>query len=148
MSTKKRQQKAALKSGRKARTERKFPALTFEEVLLIPEGIQKYASGEKVRRLTLFEKLIKEPDSNESRRLVTASGQYGLTKGGYQAEFLELTPEGKEATDDTIAQSKKIQARFNLAILKHDPFKFLYEKLKGNRLPAKEVMADHLSEVA
>jgi hypothetical protein len=138
---------AAQKKARKARTERKFPALTFEEALEIPEAIQKYASGQKGRRLTLFEKLNKEPDSNESRRLVTASGQYGLTKGGYQAEFLELTPEGNEATGDVVPPAKKMQARFNLAIQNHAPFNFLYQKLKGNRMPAKEVMADYLSEV-
>ncbi len=124
-----------------------FPALTFEEALEIPEGIQKHASGLKVRRLTLFEKLNKEPDKFESRQLVTASGQYGLTKGGYQADFLELTPEGNEATSDVVTPAKKLQARFGLAIQKHAPFALLYQKLKGNRMPAKEVMADYLSEL-
>ncbi|MGA2630971.1 MAG: hypothetical protein ABSG54_12260 [Terriglobia bacterium] len=138
----------ALKRARKQRTERKFPALTFEEALEIPEGIQKYASGQKVRRLTLFEKLNKEPDSVEARQLVTASGQYGLTKGGYQADFLELTPEGNEATSDGVAPAKKLQARFNLAIQKHAPFAFLYQKLKGIRMPAKEVLGDYLSEAS
>jgi hypothetical protein len=134
------------RSARKARKERKFPALTFAEALTIPEAIQKYASGQKVRRLIVFEKLNKEPDSAESRRLVTASGQYGLTKGSYQAEHLELTPEGNEATSDTVAPAKKLRVRFNLAIEKHAPFVFLYEKLKGGRMPAKEVMTDYLSE--
>jgi hypothetical protein len=133
----------AVKRARKPRKERKFPPLTFEEALEIPEGIQKYASGQKVRKLTLFEKLNKEPDNYEARRLVTASGQYGLTKGGYQAEFLELTPEGNEATSDLVPPGKKLQARFQLAIQKHTPFAFLYEKLRGNRMPAKEVAADY-----
>jgi hypothetical protein len=132
--------------ARKPRQERKFPALTFEEALTIPNAIQKYAAGQKVRRLIVFEKLNKEPDSIESRRLVTASGQYGLTRGGYQAEYLELTPEGNEASSDAIPPTKRLQARFNLAIEKHTPFSFLYKKLKGGRMPAKEVMADSLSE--
>jgi hypothetical protein len=139
---------AAVKGARKPRTERKFPALIFEEALEIPEGIQKYAAGQKVRRLTLFEKFNKEPDGKEARSLITASGQYGLTKGGYQADFLELTPKGDEATSDTSAPGKKLRARFDLAIQQHTPFAFLYEALKGNRLPAKEVIADRLSEVA
>ncbi|MEK6785338.1 MAG: hypothetical protein AABY61_07645 [Nitrospirota bacterium] len=137
---------AAQKGARKTRTERKFPALTFEEALEIPEAIQKYAAGQKVRRLTLFEKLDKEPDGNEARHLITASGQYGLTKGGYQADFLELTPDGKEATSDTITPAKKLTARFELAIKKHTPFAFLYNQLNGNRLPAQEVLSDRLSE--
>jgi hypothetical protein len=135
------------KTPRKSRTERTFPALIFEEALEIAEGIQRYAAGQRVRRLTLFEKLNKEPDSGEARRLVTASGQYGLTKGSYKAEFLELTSEGNEATSETIAPAKKLQARFLLAIEKHKPFTFLYEKLVGNRMPATEVLADYLTEV-
>ena len=130
----------------RTRKERMFPAWTFAEALTLAEGIQKYAAGQKVRRLTLFEKLNKEPDSVESRRLVTASGQYGLTKGGYQAEFLELTAEGDEATSDDVPPTKKLAARFQLAIRKHSPFDFLYEKIKGNKVPAKEVMVDYLSD--
>src|SRR5260370_19521270 len=132
--------------GRKRSQERKFPALTFQEALTIPDAIQKYAAGQKVRRLIVFEKLNKEPDRVESRRIVTASGQYGLTKGSYQAEFLELTEEGNEATSDAVSPAKQLQARFNLAIAKHDPFSLLYNKMKSGRMPAKEVMADHLSE--
>jgi hypothetical protein len=130
----------------RTRKERMFPARTFAEALTLAEGIQKYAAGQKVRRLTLFEKLNKEPDSVESRRLVTASGQYGLTKGGYQAEFLELTPEGNDATSEDAPPAKRLAARFSLAIKKHSPFDFLYEKIKGNKVPAREVMADYLSE--
>lgn len=128
------------------RRARKFPSRTFSEALTLAEAIQKYASGQKVRRLTLFEKLNKEPDSTESRAFVTASGQYGLTKGSYQAEFLELTPLGAEASDEDGIPSKKLNARFDLALKKIAPFSFLYEKLKGNKIPAKEVMADYLTD--
>lgn len=40
---------AAPKPARRPRKERKFPALTFEEALVLPEAIQKFASGQKVR---------------------------------------------------------------------------------------------------
>lgn len=106
----------------RTRKERKFPALTFPEAVKLADGIQTFASGQKVRRLVLFESLKEEPDSLGSRKLITASGQYGLTKGGYQAEFLELTEEGNEATNEEAPVGKKIQARFNLAIKKHVPF--------------------------
>jgi len=132
--------------SRKLQKERKFPALTFEEALTLGEAIQKYAAGQKVRRLTLFEKLDKSPDSSETRRLITASGQYGLTKGSYTAEYIELTPEGIEATSEEVSSVKKLEARFHLAIDNHAPFKFLYQKLKGNKMPAKEILADYLSE--
>lgn len=130
----------------RARKERKFPALTFEEALKLPLAIQDHASGQRVRRLTLFEKLEVSPDSKGTRRLVTASGQYGLTKGGYTAEFLELTPDGAAATSDEETSAKRLQARFNLAIKSQEPFDFLYSKLKGAKMPAKEVMTDYLAE--
>lgn len=134
------------KPARKPRKERKFPARTFQEALGIADAIQKYAAGQKVRRLTLFEKLDQSPDSAESKRLITASGQYGLTKGSYASEYLELTAEGKEATGEDVAPAKQLDTRFNLAIKNHAPFAFLYEKIRGNKMPAKEVMSDHLSE--
>jgi len=139
---------AVAKTSRQPRKERKFPALTFEEALALAEAIQKYAAGQKVRRLTLFEKLDKSPDSAESRRLITASGQYGLTNGSYVAEYLELTPEGSEATGEDVPAAKKLEVRFNLAIKNHAPFAFLYQKLKGGKIPAKEVLADYLSEAS
>lgn len=137
---------AVPKATRKPRKERKFPALTFEEALVLPDAIQRYASGQKVRRLTLFERLNKNPDSMNARQLITASGQYGLTKGSYTAEHLELTPDGNEATSDDLAPAKKLEARFNLAIKNQVPFDFLYQKLKGNKMPVREVLADYLSE--
>ena len=139
--------KKAEKARRKPRTERKFPATTFEEALTLAKAIQDHAGGQKVRRLTLFEKLDQSPDSAETRRLITASNQYGLTKGSYMAEYLELTPLGAEASGDDVAPVKQIAARFELAIKKFEPFKALYERLKNNKLPAKEVMLDYVREL-
>lgn len=78
------------------RKERKFPARTFQEALGIAEAIQKFAAGQKVRRLTLFEKLDQSPDTAESKRLITSSGQYGLTKGSYASSTSNLLPRGKK----------------------------------------------------
>jgi len=122
--------------------------LTFEEALALAEAIQSYAAGQKVRRLTLFEKLDQSPDSSDSRRLVTASSQYGLTKGSYNAEYLELTPEGADATGEDVAPSKTLKARFHLSIEQHSPFEFLYQKLRASKMPAKEVLEDYLSEAS
>lgn len=137
---------AATAKSARTRKERKFPALTFEEALKLPQAIQDHASGQKVRRLTLFEKLNQPPDSLGTRRLITASGQYGLTKGSYNAEFLELTPMGADATGEEVTPAKRLQASFDLAIKSQEPFDFLYNKLKNGKMPAKEVMADHLTE--
>lgn len=123
-----------------------FPAASFEEALTIALAIQKHASGQKVRRLTLFDQMGKSPESGTSRQLIVNSNKYGLTKGGYTAEHLELTPEGKLATGSEVPPREKLKARFRLAIEKLAPFKALYEAQKGNRLPAISVLEDHAKE--
>lgn len=88
----------ANKAAKRTRRTTLFPASSFEEALTIPNAIQKYAAGQKIRRLTLFDHLKKSPDSGGSRQLVINANKYGLIKGSYQSEHLELTPEGKLAT--------------------------------------------------
>ena len=123
---------------------RNFPSLNFEEALALPLAIQQFASGQKVRRLTLFENLGKAPDSGPSRQLVTNSAKYGLTKGSYVAEHLELTPDGRTATNPDVPKRDQRAARFRLAIENIAPFKSLYERFKGNKLPAQAVLRDAL----
>jgi len=70
---------------------------------VLADAFQKFAAGQlRVRKLTLFDKIGKSPDSGPSRQLITNSSRYGLTKGGYQAEFLELTPEGALSSADDV----------------------------------------------
>lgn len=148
--TKKSNKKRARESNNKDsqfRGARGFPAATFEEALVVAEAIQKFAAGQqRVRKLTLFDKLGKSPDSGPSRQLITNSSRYGLTKGGYQAEFIELTPDGALATGDDVAPGAKLEARFKLAIRQVAPFDFLYERCKGNKMPSKEFLLDVLRE--
>lgn len=128
------------------RTTRSFPASTFEEALTVPQAIQQFAAGQKVRRLTLFDHIGKSPDSGPSRQLVTNSGKYGLTTGGYQAEHLDLTDTGRLATSVEASPTEQLRARFELSIESIPPFKELYERFKGNKLPALPVMRDFLLE--
>ena len=123
-----------------------FPVVSFEDALEVGNAIQKYASGEKVRRITLFDHLGKSPDSGPSRQLITNSNKYKITTGGYQAEFLELTEKGRIATSEEVSERDKIAAQIELAITNIHPFNFLYEKFNGNRLPSKQVLIDTLKE--
>jgi hypothetical protein len=133
--------------GGKGRGVRSFPASTFQDALVLAEAFQKFAAGQtRVRKLTLFDKIGKSPDSGPSRQLITNSSRYGLTKGGYQAEFLELTPEGVLASADDVPAPKKLQARFDLAIKGIEPFNLLYERCKGAKMPNKEFLIDALRE--
>lgn len=80
------------------------------------------------------------------RKLITSSNQYGITEGAYNAEFLELTPTGAIATDPDWAPGPKRRAKFDLAIDHIPPFKAIYEKYRGNRLPGVEVLRDAARE--
>lgn len=119
-----------------------FPTVSFQEALELAEAIQAHGVGGKLRRLTLFDVINKSPDSGPSRTLITNSSKYGLTTGGYRADYLELTPKGRLATDTEVNAKERVKARFELAIMNIVPFKLLYEKLAGNKLPGKAVMQD------
>jgi len=123
-----------------------FPAVPFEEALTIGNAIQKHAAGQKVRRLTLFDSIGKSPDSGPSRQLISNSSKYGLTKGSYTAEHLELTAEGQLATGSDVPPRDQLAARFSLAIKQVAVFNALYEAQKGNRLPATTVLEDFVKE--
>jgi hypothetical protein len=134
--------------GRGRRPAAPFPPVAFSSVLPFAEAIQQHGAGQPVRRLTLFEKLDRSPESSVGRLLIINSGRYGLTKGGYQAEFLELTELGAVVTSPDSTSREKLAAKFKLAIEGVPPFKYLYEKSKGNRLPSPEVLRDSLEEIS
>ncbi|MHA6695290.1 hypothetical protein [Homoserinimonas sp. A520] len=134
------------KKPRRSRTPRTYPAASFIESLPLAEAIHKHAAGQRVRRLTLFDQMGRSADSGPSRQLVTNSSQYGLTKGSYQADFLELTEKGALASGDDSLGQAKLAARLQLAIADIVPFNALYEQFKGNRMPAATVMSDFVTE--
>lgn len=135
-------------NGKRGRAGAPFPVVPFESALVIAEAIQKHAGGQKkVRRLTIFDKLGKSPDSGTSRAMVTNSSRYGMTKGSYIAEFLELTELGDIATSPESPIVKKLKARFTLGIQDIPAFKHLYESNSGRRLPSPEIMRDSLADV-
>lgn len=139
------QEAPATKTSRKkrrVRTVRTFPACSFKEALPLAEAILSVAAGQRVRRLTLFEQLGRSADSGPSHQLITNSSQYGLTKGGYSAEFLELTEEGRLAVGDDSLGRAKVAARLELAIARISPFSALYEHFKNNRVPTISVLRD------
>lgn len=130
---------------RGSRTQRPFPAVSFEDAAILAQEIQRLAGGQpRIRRLTLFEQLGRSPDSGLARQQIVNSNRYGLTRGSYKAEFLELTPKGALATNPDVAPRDRLRARFDLAIADIPILASLYEALKGNKLPAQQVMRDQL----
>ncbi|MDO9599572.1 MAG: hypothetical protein Q7J47_17790, partial [Azoarcus sp.] len=110
------------------------------------EAIQQFASGEKVNRLTLFKALDKSPTSSSSQNLITNSTKYGLTKGSFVAEYLELAPAGRVLTDPNSNSVARFETAFECAIKNIPIFTTLYETYRGKKLPAHEVFADTIRE--
>src|SRR5438876_1166925 len=94
---------------KKKRAQRSYPAWTFEQSLPLAKAIQQHASGEKVNRLTLFKALNKSPTSSSSQLLITNSTKYGLTKGSFVAEYLELTDYGRRITNENTPETERLQ---------------------------------------
>jgi hypothetical protein len=132
---------------RKKRSQRSFPASTFEEPLEFAAAVFRIGSGQPVKRLTLFDQLGKSPESGGSRQLIINSGRYGLTRGGVQAENIELSPEGQKAVDEQINTRERARTRVELAVTRIEPFQKLYEKFVGSKLPAHAVLIDAAKDV-
>lgn len=131
---------------KRKRQQRPFPACSFEEALEFALDVAKYGSGQPVRRISLFDHLKKSPESGPSRQLITNSGKYGLTDGSYKAEHIKLTEDGARAVDDELPKREQTKARVKLAIQDQEPFNKLYERFKGNKLPARNALVDSLKE--
>lgn len=127
---------------KRRRSQRSFPASTFDEPLEFAKAIFRIGGGQPVKRLTLFDQLGKSPESSASRQMIINAGKYGLTRGGVQADNIELTDDGLKIVDDHTSQKEKILSQVRLAIEQVEPFQKLYEKFVGNKLPAHAVLID------
>lgn len=133
------------KSKRKPIT-RLFPALSYEECLSLGNAIWEFASGQKIRRLTLFDQIGKSPESGPSRILITASNKYGIIEGSTQSEYIELSPNGAAATNPESTEHVRTQANFELAIKSNEYLLAVYNQYKEMKVPSRQVIIDFLSE--
>lgn len=133
---------------KKKRSRRSYPfaAIGVAECVVLAEGIWKFGSGQKIRRITLFDQLKKSPESGSSRAIITASSKYGFTIGGYSAEYLELSPEGYIAFNPDESDARRLQAKFNLIINNNEYFKAIYDKYNGSKLPIIQAISDFLKD--
>ena len=113
--------------------------------MMLANNLLRVGSGQPVRRLTLFNDIGKAPESGASRMLITNANRYGLISGGYQAEHLELTPDGQKAVDEGTPSREQARVRVRLAIENVEPFAQLYERLKGTKLPSRAVLSEYCS---
>lgn len=131
---------------KRKRAQRPFPACSFEEALDFSREVFNYGSGKSVRRISLFDHLNKSPESSASRQLITNSNKYGLIKGGYSADQIELTSEGIKAIDDELPAREQRKSRIQLAVEQIETFSKLYDRFAGNKLPARAALIDATKE--
>lgn len=130
------------KPGRKP-----YPVVPFSDAITLAEGIMKHNGGQPTKRETLLHKMGLATNATSTRNLITNSGKYGLTEGGYTAPTLKLTSEGALAVDTKGKRLDQLKARFALAIGHVSEFNTLYEKRKGNNMPAPEMLHDDLHDL-
>lgn len=130
----------------RTRTARPYPASSIADALELGKAIMSLAAGEKVRQLTLLEKMGKSTSSSSTRMMITNSSKYGITTGSYASEYFELTPTGSIVVNPSRTERERKQATFELGIAGIAPFKLLYDHYKGKRLPDREVIKDFLND--
>jgi hypothetical protein len=123
------------------RTRGAFPRLPLADVIELPKTIFELGQGRQVRRLRVFQELKKSPNSSTSRMLITTSNSYGLTSGGYNAEFLEITNRGKEIVGAS-AESSKYRAIYD-ALFSNDIFSKFMAEYNQKRVPDDTIAIDY-----
>lgn len=138
--------KTSVEDQGRTRTNRPYPASSFADALVLGNAVMTHAAGERVRRLTLLEKIAKSATSSSTKMMITNSGKYGITTGSYAADFIELTDKGAVAVNTALPRADRDQAAFELAVDGIAPFKLLYEHYKSKRLPEREIIKDFLRD--
>jgi hypothetical protein len=120
-------------SKKRTRTVRPYPVHTLEEASIIASTIQERTSGLPFDRVQLAKALGTTPTSSGFTMKLSSSVKYGLTRGGYNDDRIELTTRGGSAT----APQRPGERRRALleAALNPDLFKRFYQMLDGKRLP-------------
>jgi hypothetical protein len=131
---------------KKERAVRSFPSAPFSESLGFAKKVSEIGGGVQVRRLTLFNELGKSPTSSASQSLLSNSFKYGLTKGSYKSEFIELTEIGSKCVGDSETRLRA-KAQIDAAIFSIELFKDLYEQLIELKLPSPSVISDKCVEL-
>lgn len=131
---------------KRSRSNRPYPPTSFEDALQFAKKVFEIGSGRPVRRLTVFDELGKSPDSSASRDKVTSAAKYGLTKGSYAAEQIELTDLGRKAVDPDYSPREQARARIESAINETPLFADMYAYFADKKLPSRNMLIDFCKE--
>ncbi len=112
---------------------RPYPVHTLEEASIIASAIQERNSGLPFDRVLLAKVLGTTPTSSGFTMKLNSSAKYGLTRGGYNDDRIELTPRGGFAAVPQRSGERR-QALLEAA-LQPELFRRFYQMLDGKRVP-------------
>lgn len=121
-----------------------FPVISFEDSLVLAQGISDHSVDGKIRRLTLMDKISASPSSSKTRDLISSAYKYGLILGSYSSEYLQLSEGGHSLLDENTSRQNAKAKQFDLAIGRVESFSELFVKLEGKRFPDKSILEDEL----
>jgi len=130
--------------GKRRRKQRPFPRNTLEEALKIASTIQDQNNGQPMKRIFIADHVKIKPESSNFRNLISSSYRYGLTKGGYQAEYISLTLLG-----DAITKTKDEKERLSLlqeACQRVNVLKSFYQRYRDAKLPSEDYAKNLLKD--
>ena len=122
--------------GKGHKTTRAFPKNTLKDALRLAESIQNNNAGQPYSRLDLANSLDYKPDSSLFRTLITSSGRFGLTSGGYQADKISLTELGTQIVAPRNEEEKA--EGIKRALFNVKTYKDFFAKFDGHKVPKKE----------
>ena len=110
-----------------------FPQSSLEVALRIPTAILDHYAGHPTSPLNVALALNISPSSSNWRYLPGSATAYGLTKGSYRADQIEITMLGRRILSPS-EPGGEIKAQRE-AIMKPSIMKAFYEKYNGARFP-------------
>jgi hypothetical protein len=126
--------KAQAGSGnRKARVQSDFPKATLEDAIRIAAAIEDLNAGRPYPPTDVAIALDMSPGSSGWRVLTSASFKYGLTKGSFNSERLEVTELGQRIVSPRSEEERA--AAIYEAALQPPTFRNVFQHLKGKKLP-------------
>lgn len=130
---------------KKGRIWRPFPKHLLQESLKIAQAIHDKNNDKPMQPMFVAEAIGRKPDSSEFRLLLSSSLRYGLTKGSYASEYIELTPLASSITKPVDPQQKI--AGLQEAAQKPEVFGKVYDYYRNGKFPGTDEFFKNKLEV-
>jgi len=127
---------------KRKKTSLKYPKFSLLKSLEIAKSIMDNNAGKPYDRLSLAKSLGQSPGSSKFRMQITASGKFGLTKGGYNAPKISLTPLAISILRPKSEEEKENglkEALFNI-----DFYKKIFNMYNKSKVPNKQLFKNTL----